>query len=80
MACNLYSYFRMAGVEHFIERFCDFEQLCEDLVVRHSPDGPHSSNTLGVLPPRTYFRFDKGATEAEFMQAYAYGQPIPAVP
>jgi hypothetical protein len=80
MARNLYSYFRMAVVEHFIELFCNLEQLCEDHEARHFPDDPYSSNTLGVLPPRTYFRFDKAAIEAEFVRAYAYGQPIPAVP
>jgi catechol 2,3-dioxygenase-like lactoylglutathione lyase family enzyme len=80
MARNLYSYFRMVEEEHFIELFCDLEQLREDHEVRHFPDDPHSSNTWGILPPRTYFRFDKEAIEAEFAQAYAYGQPIPAVP
>jgi catechol 2,3-dioxygenase-like lactoylglutathione lyase family enzyme len=80
MARNLYSYFRMVEEEHFVELFCDLEQLRENHEVRHFPDDPHSSNTWGILPPRTYFRFDKAAIEAEFVQVYAYDQPIPAVP
>jgi len=79
MARNLFSYFRMVEEEHFIELFCDLEQLTADHEVRHFPDDPHSSNTWGILPPRTYFRFDKAAIQAEEEQAYAYGKPIPAV-
>lgn len=80
MARNLFSYFRMVEEEHFIELFCDIEQLPTDHATRHFPDDPHSSNTWGILPPRTYFRFDAAAIEAEQEQAYAYGKPIPAVP
>lgn len=80
MARNLFSYFRMAEEEHFVELFCDLEQLAEDHRVRYFPDDPHSSNTWGILPPRTYFRFDRAAVEAELSQAYAYGEPVPAVP
>jgi catechol 2,3-dioxygenase-like lactoylglutathione lyase family enzyme len=77
MARNLYSYFRMAEEELFIELFCDLEQLTADHAVRHFPDDPHSSNTWGILPPRTYFRFDQAAVDAEEEQAYAYGISIP---
>jgi catechol 2,3-dioxygenase-like lactoylglutathione lyase family enzyme len=80
MARNLFSYFRMVEEEHFVELFCDLEQLSADHQTRHFPDDPHSSNTWGILPPRTYFRFDQGAVEAEEEQAYAYGKPILAVP
>jgi catechol 2,3-dioxygenase-like lactoylglutathione lyase family enzyme len=80
MARNLFSYFRMAEEDHFVELFCDLEQLSADHVTRHFPDDPHSSNTWGVLPPRTYFRFDQAAIEAEEQQSYAYGKPIPAMP
>jgi len=72
MARNLFSYFRMPEEEHFVELFCDLEQLMEDHEVRYFPDDPHSSNTWGILPPRTYFRFDRAAIEAEEVQAYAY--------
>jgi catechol 2,3-dioxygenase-like lactoylglutathione lyase family enzyme len=80
MARNLYSYFRMVEEELFIELFCDLEQLQADHETRHYPDDPHSSNTWGILPPRTYFRFDQAALDAEAEQAYAYGRDIPALP
>jgi catechol-2,3-dioxygenase len=80
MARNLFSYFRMAEEEHFVELFCDLEQLAEDHQIRYFPDDPHSSNTWGILPPRTYFRFDQAAIEAERVQTYAYSEPATAVP
>jgi catechol 2,3-dioxygenase-like lactoylglutathione lyase family enzyme len=80
MARNLFSYFRMVEEELFIELFCDLEQLGPDHVIRHFPDDPHSSNTWGILPPRSYFRFDRAAIEAEDQQANAYGKDIPALP
>jgi catechol 2,3-dioxygenase-like lactoylglutathione lyase family enzyme len=80
MARNLFSYFRMIEEEIFVELFCDLEQLQADHVVREFPDDPHSSNTWGILPPRTYFRFDRAAIEAEAEQASAYGRTVPALP
>jgi catechol 2,3-dioxygenase-like lactoylglutathione lyase family enzyme len=80
MARNLYSYFRMVEEELFVELFCDLEQLRPDHETRHFPDDPHSSNTWGILPPRTYFRFDAGALTAEHEQASAYGKDIAALP
>jgi catechol 2,3-dioxygenase-like lactoylglutathione lyase family enzyme len=80
MARNLFSYFRMSEEELFVELFADLEQLPADHVPRLFPDDPHSSNTWGILPPRTYFRFDRAAIEAEDAQTYAYGQNIPALP
>lgn len=80
MARNLFSYFRMAEEDLFVELFCDLEQLRPDHVVRFFPDDPHSSNTWGILPPRTYFRFDRAAIEAEDSQALAYGGDVPAMP
>jgi len=77
MARNLFSYFRMREEDLFVELFADLEQLPAHHVPRHFPDDPHSSNTWGILPPRTYFRFDQAAIEAEESQAYAYGQAIP---
>lgn len=77
MARNLFSYFRMREEDLFVELFADLEQLPADHVPRHFPDDPHSSNTWGILPPRTYFRFDAAAIEAEESQAYAYAQTIP---
>ena len=80
MARNLFSYFRMIEEELFVELFCDLEQLQPDHEPRHFPDDPHSSNTWGILPPRTYFRFDQAALDAERQQTYAYGKEIPALP
>jgi catechol-2,3-dioxygenase len=80
MARNLFSYFRMMEEDLFVELFCDLEQLADDHVVRHFPDDPHSSNTWGILPPRTYFRFDRAAIDAEDAQASAYGRDIPVLP
>jgi catechol 2,3-dioxygenase-like lactoylglutathione lyase family enzyme len=80
MARNLFSYFRMVEEELFVELFCDLEQLGANHEPRHFPDDPHSSNTWGILPPRTYFRFDAAAIAAEEDQAYAYGAEIPAIP
>ncbi len=80
MARNLFSYFRMVEEELFVELFCDLEQLQADHTVRHFPDDPHSSNTWGILPPRTYFRFDRAALDAEDEQASAYGRTIPTLP
>jgi catechol 2,3-dioxygenase-like lactoylglutathione lyase family enzyme len=80
MARNLYSYFRMIEEELFVELFCDLEQLQADHEPRHFPDDPHSSNTWGILPPRSYFRFDAAAIAAEEQQAYAYGTDMPVVP
>lgn len=77
MARNLFSYFRMREEDLFIELFSDLEQLSPDHVPRRFPDDPHSSNTWGILPPRTYFRFDQAAIDAEEAQAPAYGHPIP---
>lgn len=80
MARNLFSYFRMREEELFVELFADLEQLPDDHQPRHFPDDPHSSNTWGILPPRTYFRFDQAALDAEDAQAFAYGLPIAPVP
>jgi catechol-2,3-dioxygenase len=80
MARNLFSYFRMPEEEMFVELFSDLEELAADHQVRHFPDDPHSSNTWGALPPRTYFRFDKQAIEAELTQSYAYAQSVSVVP
>ncbi len=71
MAQNLFAYVRMVEEELFVELFSDMEQLEPDHVVRHFPDDPHASNVWGALPPRTYFRFDAEAVEAERTQRTA---------
>jgi hypothetical protein len=57
----------------FVKLFTDLEQLAEDHQPRQFPDDPHSSNTWGILPPRSYFRFDAAAIESEAQQNEAYG-------
>jgi catechol 2,3-dioxygenase-like lactoylglutathione lyase family enzyme len=80
MARNLFSYFRMREEDLFVELFADLEQLPPDHVPRRFADDPHSSNTWGILPPRTYFRFDQAAIDAEEAQAAAYGHAVPPQP
>jgi catechol 2,3-dioxygenase-like lactoylglutathione lyase family enzyme len=74
MARNLFSYFRIPEEELFVELFCDLEQLPVDHVPRHYPDDSHSSNTWGILPPRSYFRFDQAAIDSELNQLEAYAK------
>jgi hypothetical protein len=57
--------------EHFIELFADLEQLEADHEPRFWPDDPHASNAWGILPPRSYFRFDADAIESEREQREA---------
>jgi catechol-2,3-dioxygenase len=71
MAQNLFAYWRMVEEEHFIELFCDLEQLEADHEPRRFPDDPHASNAWGVLPPRSYFRFDEDAVRSELEQREA---------
>jgi catechol 2,3-dioxygenase-like lactoylglutathione lyase family enzyme len=71
MAQNLFAYIRMPEEELFVELFCDMEQLEADHVPRHFPDTPRASNAWGILPPRTYFRFDEDAIASEREQREA---------
>jgi catechol 2,3-dioxygenase-like lactoylglutathione lyase family enzyme len=71
MAQNLFAYFRMVEEELFVELFADLEQLDADHEVRRFPDDPHASNAWGILPPRSYFRFDEEAIRAEREQLNA---------
>lgn len=71
MAQNLFAYWRMHEEEHFIELFADLEQLEADHEPRVWPDDPHASNAWGILPPRSYFRFDADAIESEREQREA---------
>jgi catechol-2,3-dioxygenase len=73
MAQNLFAYVRMPEEELFVELFADLERLQPDHTVRHFPDDPHASNVWGILPPRTYFRFDPEAVQAERDQLAALG-------
>ena len=71
MAQNLFAYCRMVEEEIFVELFCDMEQLEPDHEPRHFADDPHGANAWGILPPRSYFRFDPEAIEAELLQLEA---------
>ncbi len=71
MAQNLFAYCRVVEEELFVELFCDMEQLEPDHEPRVFADDPHGSNAWGILPPRSYFRFDPAAIEAEREQLEA---------
>jgi catechol 2,3-dioxygenase-like lactoylglutathione lyase family enzyme len=71
MAQNLFAYCRMIEEEIFVELFCDMEQLEPDHEPRHFADDPHGANAWGILPPRSYFRFDHAAIRAEREQLEA---------
>jgi catechol 2,3-dioxygenase-like lactoylglutathione lyase family enzyme len=73
MAQNLFAYVRMPEEEIFVELFADMERIHEGHVVRRFPDDPNASNVWGTLPPRTYFRFDAEAVQAERDQLAALG-------
>jgi catechol-2,3-dioxygenase len=76
---NLAAYVRIPEEECFVELFCDMEQLEPDHEPRDWPDDAHSSNTWGILPPRSYFRFDDAAVEAERDGLEALGHPLPTI-
>jgi len=75
---NLCGYVRIPEEECFVELYCDMEQLGPDHEPRDWPDDVHSSNVWGILPPRSYFRFDAAAVEAERQGLEALGRPLPA--
>lgn len=74
---NLSGYVRIPEEECFVELFCDMEQLEPDHAPREWPDDAHSSNVWGILPPRSYFRFDPAAIESEREGREALGIPLP---
>jgi catechol-2,3-dioxygenase len=74
---NLSAYVRIPEEECLVELYSDMEQLDADHQPREWPDNAHSSNTWGILPPRSYFRFDQAAVEAERDGLEALGQPLP---
>jgi catechol-2,3-dioxygenase len=71
MAQNLFAYCRIVEEKLFVELFCDMERLEPDHEPRQFPDDPHGSNAWGILPPRSYFRFDDAAIAAEREQLEA---------
>ena len=74
---NLAAYVRIPEEHVFVELYSDMEQLEADHEPRVWPDNPHSSNVWGILPPRSFFRFDEPAVEAERLGLEAQGHPLP---
>ena len=74
VAASLFAYIRIPEEELIVELYADMEQLAPNHRPRRWEDSPHSSNIWGTLPPRTYFRFDEEAIEAERGQLHALGQ------
>ena len=72
MAQNLATYWRMWEEEHFIEIYCDMQVLDVDHVPVTHEDNPYSSNTWGILPPRSYFQFDEETVKKEREQQHAF--------
>jgi catechol 2,3-dioxygenase-like lactoylglutathione lyase family enzyme len=75
---NLAAYVRIPEEACFVELYSDMEQLEPDHRPRDWPDDAHSSNTWGILPPRSYFRFDAAAVASERLGLEATGHPLPA--
>jgi catechol-2,3-dioxygenase len=75
---NLAAYVRIPEEECMVELYSDMEQLTADHEPRTWPDDAHSSNTWGILPPRSYFRFDAAAVDWERQGLEALGHPLPA--
>jgi catechol-2,3-dioxygenase len=75
---NLCAYVRVPEEECLVEVFCDMEQLEDGHQPRDWPDNVHSSNTWGILPPRSYFRFDEEALDAERSGSEALGRALQA--
>ena len=76
---NLAAYVRIPEEECMVELYSDMEQLSADHEPRDWPDNAHSSNTWGILPPRSYFRFDPAAVEWERQGLEALGDALPPI-
>jgi catechol-2,3-dioxygenase len=76
---NLAAYVRIPEEGCMVELYSDMEQLTADHAPRTWPDDAHSSNTWGILPPRSYFRFDAAAVDSERQGLEALGHPLPPV-
>lgn len=76
---NLCGYVRVPDENLIVEAYCDMEQLERDHEPRDWPDTPGSSNVWGILPPRSYFRFDAEAIRYERDGLEARGYPLPPI-
>lgn len=79
LAQNLCAYVRIPEENLFVELYCDMEMLRLPHTPRRWPDDAFASNTWGILPPRSYFRFDDVAVEWEREQREAQGEKLPPV-
>jgi glutathione S-transferase/catechol 2,3-dioxygenase-like lactoylglutathione lyase family enzyme len=77
MGQNLCAYVRIPEERVHVELYCDMEQLQPAHVAREWPDDAFHSNTWGILPPRSYFRFDDVAVHWEREQREMGGEPLP---
>ena len=77
IAQNMCGYVRITEEPLHVECYCDMEQLEPEHEPRTFPDDRFSSNTWGPLPPRSYFRFDRSAVEAEREGLEALGKGLP---
>lgn len=77
LARNLCAYVRIPEENLFVELYCDMEILRLPHTPREWEDDAWGSNTWGVLPPRSYFRFDEAAVHSERHQLEAQGTPLP---
>lgn len=79
LAQNLCAYVRIPEENLFVELYCDMEMLRLPHTPRRWPDDAFASNTWGILPPRSYFRFDDVAVEWEREQREAQGEKLPPI-
>jgi catechol-2,3-dioxygenase len=77
---NLCGYVRIPEEHLLVEIYADMEQLEPDHEPRDWDDTPHSSNAWGILPPRSYFRFDEEAVRYEREGLEAQGHALPPLP
>ena len=77
LARNLCAYVRIPEENLFVELYCDMEILRLPHTPREWADDAWGSNTWGILPPRSYFRFDEAAVHSERYQLEAQGTPLP---
>ncbi len=77
LAQNLCAYVRIPEENLFVELYCDMEILRLPHEPRTWADDAFASNTWGILPPRSYFRFDEAAVHSERHQLEAQGTPLP---
>jgi catechol 2,3-dioxygenase-like lactoylglutathione lyase family enzyme len=77
LAQNLCGYVRIPDERLIVECYCDMEQLEPDHEPRDWPDDARSSNAWGILPPRSYFRFDDEAIRYEREGLEMRGHKLP---